>query len=277
MQTEHLLNNFSSIFCVANTILLLFPNRNTINRKQGLKNPVKKVARYDYDIPRTSSEVKKNCTDLAAKSQKNGDVVMNHHSNNKLGGIMKIKQSSKIPSGQSKSLDDDTSLTSSSVTFIDSTEHVYEPQAYETTDMGMDKKALSTSVDINDASIYENTKFFNEEKEVLNRKTSLPQFMQDLQQKASPEKKAVSRHKSMPGLLKSKKKHNQMTHEYEDPDRMLDESEDCYMDMDRAENLHDMYVDPDDLRKRSGYAVNTISDSVISTQPQRKIILIFFI
>lgn len=212
-----------------------------------------------YDIPRSISETNGHFT---AQNHKDEDVLRkNHHSTQR----KKKKKGSNSPT-KSRSADEERSglvgsLTSSSVDFVDSTEHVYEIESsepiYESTDLNDESFPANTSN--MGGSIYENAEFMRES---LKRKSSSPAVMQDSPKRVSSEKRSVARHKSTPGGALSQKKPKRHTpDDYEDPDCILDETED-YIDMDGSNSkLHDMYIDPEDLRKGSVCSSCTSPDS----------------
>lgn len=246
----------------------------------------------DYDIPRSASEVKRTLKDSAAQSQKNEGTPskLNHHAVSKQGS-----HSPKGPLVKLKSVDNTSKHVSyfaeSSVCFVNSSEHIYETNStepiYECTEL--DNKSLSTNTSPAGSSIYENTEFMRES---LKRKSSSPAILKESPKSKRPssKKENVLRHKSTPGIILSQKKPKRHTpDDYEDPDGILDDTEHYYTDVDRDKDLHDMYVDPedlrmyadmDDVRKGIGSSSSASSDNIISAalvKGQRKHLLLFFV
>ncbi len=134
-------------------------------------------------------------------------------------------------------------------------DHIYEMEPtplYEDTDMGGNPPPNTNS---DDGSIYENTDFTPlEESESVTRKISSPAVLQDTSSKTTAsqmKKTATDRTQSASSVLTNRKKKRHTPDDYEDPDKVLDNLEnDDYMDMQVGEG-HNMYIDPEDLKRGS--------------------------
>lgn len=114
-----------------------------------------------------------------------------------------------------------------------------------------------------DTSIYENTDF-PPSRESLTRKFSSPAVLDSLSKKNT--KPAIvaagSRTQSTSGVVRAKKPPLQTAsfEDYEDPDAMLDDTENCdYVEMDSTS--HNTYINPDDLRRGSTCSGSTTASS----------------
>ena len=216
-------------------------HRNTVNRDRKVRS-----AHYDsYDIPRTPSEGKWNSS---AQSQKNEDPAKksNLHSVTK-----QPSYSIEVPLGKSRTGN-----------FVNSTGHTTEP-VYERTDLH--SESLPANTGNAGGSIYENAEFMRES---LKRKSSSPAVLEDSPKtkRVLSKKRNVSHRVSSSGATLSQNKPKRHTpDDYEDPDGVFDETDRHYTDIaTRDEDLHDTYVNPDDLRKRSAVSSRASPDDVAS-------------
>ncbi len=160
------------------------------------------------------------------------------------------------PSGGGAGAAVETKL-SSSIEFTEEDEHVYEMEptpVYEDTDVV--ENALPVAIDEDDGSIYENTEFSPfDRQESLIRKHSSPAVLQDVEAisaAAAATHVMAARAQSMSSAPSTNRKGKRHTpDDYEDPDAVLDFLEDDdYMDMQVGEG-HNMYIDPEDLKRGS--------------------------
>ena len=150
---------------------------------------------------------------------------------------------------------------STSVDSVDGNEHIYEMEPEPICDQSDLDNAM-----VDKGSIYENTNFPTMERRPVMKKNSSPSVLQDIQTNSN--RVASTRTKSVPSILNSKMKGSYHTpDDYEDPDAIIQDMEsqmDDYIVM--SDQLHNTYVDPEDLRRgSSGSNVTVSSDSFTSS------------
>ena len=150
-------------------------------------------------------------------------------------------------------------------------EHIYEMEPtplYEDSDVGGEGATPTAATNGDDGSIYENADFSPLERDQsLIRKHSSPAMMQDTPLRGSAvaqlKKAASTRANSTSSIVANRKGKRHTPDDYEDPDAVLDNMEnDDYMDMQVGEG-HNMYIDPEDLR-RGGSSASSATPTVTS-------------